>query len=388
MRSRTAGGLVVLGLALLGAPPAAADAAAAAGAAAAAAVVDRPVGDRRIVESSGLAAGTRRPAVLWTMNDSGGGAVLFGLDRRGRVGAAVTVRGVRNQDWEALAAWRDGAGRSLLAVGDVGDNRGRRPSVTVHVLAEPQARGAVSARPLRSIALRYPEGPQDAETLLADPRTDRLYVVTKGLFRSTVYAVPAAAWPGSGAPGKRSVAVLERVREVPIVLCTDGVIAPDGHVLLRSYGSVFLFPPLGPGGPDQPGRSGAAPSVEPLTSAALPVQPQGEGMALAADGRSVLLSSEGGSEPILRSVLPDRFLERADGGLLAAPAPAPVATPGAPAPSPPAPAGAPSGAPPATGAPSGPASVTPVEPAVPVAAVAVFLLAGLAAAGFTFARRR
>jgi len=371
-------GLVVLGLAVLGALPVGA----AAPAAAAADGVDRPVRDRRIVESSGLAVGTRRAPLLWTMNDSGGGPVLFGLDRRGAVAAAVTVRGVRNQDWEALAAWRDGAGRSLLAVGDVGDNRGRRPSVTVHVLAEPAARGAASARPLRSIALRYPDGPQDAETLLADPRTDRLYVVTKGLFSSTVYAVPAAAWPGARGAG-RSPALLQRIREVPIVLCTDGVIAPDGHVLLRSYGSVFLFPPLGPGGPDRPGSSGAAPSVEPLTSAALPDQPQGEGMALAADGRSVLLSSEGRSEPILRSVLTDRFLARADGGLLVTTRPAPGA-PAAPAPG--APSGAPSGAAVATAAPSG--GATGEAPAVPVAAVAVFVLAGLAAAAFTLARRR
>ena len=38
--------------------------------------------------------------------------------------------------------------------------------------------------------LVYPDGPHDAETLMTDPRTGRLYVVTKGIFGGTLYAAP------------------------------------------------------------------------------------------------------------------------------------------------------------------------------------------------------
>ncbi len=59
-------------------------------------------------------------------NDSGNPPLLFALARSGAVTATVRITGVPDVDWEAMAAFRDGGGRPLLAAADIGDNAARR----------------------------------------------------------------------------------------------------------------------------------------------------------------------------------------------------------------------------------------------------------------------
>ncbi len=295
--------------------------------------VDRPVRDARISESSGLAVSPQHAGVLWTHDDSGHDPVLYALARDGRVAGTVRVRGVAGFDWEAVAAFRDRAGRALLAVGDVGDNRGTRRAPEIDVVAEPARLGAGIARPLLRLRLSYPDGARDAEALLVDTARGRMFVVTKGLFGGEVYAVPAAAWNGT-APRRATerAARLVRVGTLPLGLVTDGTVAPGGAVLLRTYTDVAAFPPF----PLEPGDAPLRPSA----SAGTPSQPQGEGVALTRDGRSVLLSSEGAGQPVLRVDLPAsvRSVLSASGTPAATPSPAPA---GSPAPAAPGPAASP-----------------------------------------------
>jgi hypothetical protein len=259
--------------------------------------VDRPVRDARISESSGLAVSPQHAGVLWTHDDSGHAPVLYALARDGRVAGTVRVRGVAGFDWEAVAAFRDRAGRALLAVGDVGDNRGTRRAPEVDVLAEPARLGTSTATPLLRLRLSYPDGARDAEALLVDTARGRMFVVTKGLFGGDVYAVPAAAWNGT-APRRATerAARLVRVGSLPLGLVTDGTVAPGGAVLLRTYTDVAAFAPF----PLEPSDA----PLRPAASTGVPTQPQGEGLALTPDGRSVLLASEGAGEPVLRVGLP------------------------------------------------------------------------------------
>jgi hypothetical protein len=260
--------------------------------------VDRPVTDPRIAESSGLAASPSHPGVLWTHDDSGNPPRLFALGRSGKVGAALRLTGVPDVDWEALAAFRDSAGRPLLAVGDLGDNLADRGGVEVDVVAEPSELREAQVAPLLRLRLHYPDGPRDAETLLVDPVRARMFVVSKGLLGSGVYVVPASAWNGT-APIRPTVrsATLVRVGVVPLALVTDGTVARSGSVLLRTYDELAVLDPL-------PLDTGSRLLVARATTA-LPGQRQGEGLALAPDGRSVLLSSEGAGQPVVRFPLPD-----------------------------------------------------------------------------------
>ena len=132
--------------------------------------------------------------------------------------------------------------------------------------------------------LTYPDGPRDAETLLAHPRTGRLFVVSKTVFGGTVYAAPRRIEPVVPNP-MRAVAV------VPGLL-TDGAFLPDGrNVLLRGYADASLL---------------SFPDFAVLGSFELPEQEQGEGVAIGDDGR-ILLSSEGRGAEVLEVKLPQRL---------------------------------------------------------------------------------
>src|ERR671936_3018212 len=149
------------------------------------------IDDPRVVESSGLVASRRHPGVLWTHNDSGDASRLFAVGRDGRVLATLRLAGVRARDWQALALGRDDRGAPALLVGDIGDNQGVWPWVTVYRVAEP-ARLRDAAVPAARFRLRYPDGPRDAEALLVDPRGNRLYVASKDEAGGGLYPAPAA----------------------------------------------------------------------------------------------------------------------------------------------------------------------------------------------------
>jgi len=274
-------------------------------------VAERTIKDNRITESSGLVASGRTTGILWTFNDSGGTARLFAVARSGRTAAVLDLRGVEAQDWEAATALRAPDDAPLIAVGDIGDNRGDRPTVSIHVVAEPKKLVDATVRPLRSITLTYPDQPVDAETLVADPDTGRLYVVTKGVLGGRVYAVPEKAWPGTRDTPGAVDATLELVGRVPLVLVTDGVTLPDGRVALRTYGELALMPPLSTLGDPEA-------TWAPLATTRLPRQGQGEGIAVDHDG-AFLLTTEGTDKPVLLFVAPAE--------VLAARPPEPTATP-------------------------------------------------------------
>jgi hypothetical protein len=238
------------------------------------------IDDPRVVESSGLVASRRHPGVLWTHNDSGDAARLFAVGRDGRVLATLRLADVRARDWEALALGRDDRGAPALFVGDIGDNQGVWPWVTVYRVAEPASlRDAIV--PAERFRLRYPDGPRDAEALLVDPRGNRLYVASKGEAGGGLYRAPAAL------RGDR-VNLLRRVGRVP-PLVTDGAFSPDGRTLvLRDYQAAHVYAASG-------GR---------LATVALPLQPQGESIAFSADGRSLLAGSEGAGSEVWRVPLP------------------------------------------------------------------------------------
>ncbi len=225
--------------------------------------------DPAIVESSGLVV---RDGVVVTVNDSGNDAVLFSVDPASGRTVSVTRFAESQVDVEALAP----AGEGAVWVGDIGDNQGERSSISVTRVPLDGSAGSATAE------LAYPDGRgRDAETLLSDPRGGGLYVVTKSLAGGEVYRAPKVLDPD--APNR-----LVAVGEVAGLL-TDGAFFPDGrHVILRGYGSAWVY---------------RVPGFQLVAEVDLPAQPQGEGLAVGADG-AIYLSTEGAFEPVLRVTLP------------------------------------------------------------------------------------
>ena len=253
--------------------------------------------DQAIVESSGLVV---VDGLLVTTNDSGDSGRVFSVDPATGQTVGVTAWSAEPDDVEALAP----AGGGEVWVGDIGDNRAERPSVSVSRV--PAGRGDVDVD-TASYELVYPDGPRDAESLLADPGTGRLYVISKGVLGGMLYAAPERL--SAGKPNR-----LEEVGPV-LAIATDAAFFPDGrHIIVRNYtqAAVYSWPEL-----VEVGRFG------------LPDQQQGEGIAVADDG-TIYASSEGLHAPVLRIALPAavrRAMAPPPATLTATPMPSPSETP-------------------------------------------------------------
>ena len=259
--------------------------------------VDRRIQDSRITESSGLAASTLHPGVLWTHNDSGNPPRIYAIAKNGSTAATLTLLAEPNVDWEAIAITRGTTGQALIAVADTGDNNAVRSSVRIALVEEPQKLRTASVTPVHVLRLRYPDGPRDAEALLADPRTGRLYLVSKNLFGSELFAVPKRVWPNPPAGSDRvsPVTKLTKVASMSAGLITDGTFLPNGRMLLRGYGKVFVM--------DRP-EAVENRRIATLADARLPSQDQGESITVTNGGRQALIGSEGRREPVLRIPVP------------------------------------------------------------------------------------
>jgi hypothetical protein len=149
--------------------------------------------DRRLSEISGLALAAGRRDVVWAINDSGNPAELHAISLDGTRLASVPVAGVRNWDWEALAAVEHD-GQRLLIIGDIGDNRAARRYVSLWFVPEPdldQLPAEIS--PVGVVHFVYPGGARDAEGLAVDTSRGRILVLSKRTSPPELYALPLAA---------------------------------------------------------------------------------------------------------------------------------------------------------------------------------------------------
>lgn len=250
--------------------------------------------DPEIVESSGLAV---VGDLLVTTNDSGDEGRLFVVDDAGET-VGVSSWSAEPRDVEALAP--GGAGE--VWVGDIGDNSGLRDSVRVTPVAVGARNADVDAP---SYELVYPDGARDAESLLVDPITGRIYIASKEIFGGLLYEAPEDLVRGKP----------NRLREVGEVLpiATDGSFFADGrHLVLRDYDNAVVY---------------TFPTLEEIGEIDLPAQEQGEGLAV--QGDDLLISTEGQFSDVLRVPLPDDILAAMDpepATASATPVPSPSAT--------------------------------------------------------------
>lgn len=262
------------------------------------------VENSQVTESSGLAASWRNPGLYWTHNDSGDSARVFLMDRTGRDCGTWEVSGALNRDWEDMAVGPGPvSGSSYLYLGDIGDNGRRRRDVVVYRVPEPDAAShGGRLGPAVGLHFVYPDQPHDAETLLVHPKTGRIYIVIKahaGDAETLVFRAPAKL-PATGSATLERVAKLELPPEFDLTSITGritgGSISKDGRrLLLCDYlrGYEFVLPP----GKDFDRIWSQQPEVIDPGS-----RKQGESVAYRLDGKSLLLTSEGASSPVVEVV--------------------------------------------------------------------------------------
>jgi hypothetical protein len=277
-------GALVLGMLLLAMPAWAGPAdKAAAETAPGQAAVHCSINDTRITESSGLAvSGNGTAERLYTVNDGGSQLRVFVLDRSCKVIRAVTAN-VDPYDVEDLARSADGT----LWLADLGDNDKSRRTVAIELLTE-----TGSARLFR---FAYPDGAHDAEALLLD-RAGKPYIVTKEpLGASGVYTPTGVPAAGATTPLRKVTTVQMSpsgtaggpVGVVGQLTVTGGAVSADGtRIALRTYTDAYVWRA-------EDGDVAKALTSGKPTRIALPATQQGEAIAFAPDGHSLLTSTEG-----------------------------------------------------------------------------------------------
>lgn len=209
--------------------------------------------DKRIKESSGLALGIRDPSVFWTMNDSGGEPCVFAIDRTGKTRAKVRVRDAANFDWEDIASSKAEDGTPTLFIGDIGDNFFIRSTIQVYQIPEPAIRAP--GQPVEETETatpqiwraNYPDGHQNAESLLVHPQTHRLYILTKSDDgKCALYAFPQPLQPKVSMTLEKVVDLtfpqLIRAGKRPHDNCmtTSACFSPDGtRMVVSTYSSLY-----------------------------------------------------------------------------------------------------------------------------------------------------
>ena len=258
----------------------------------------------QLSEVSGLTASRTHPGIYFAHNDGGNDALLLAIRSDGSLVATFPVEGADNIDWEDMASFQMD-GRNFLVVADTGDNGGIRTGLTLHVFEEPSGlRDGDHLKPAWSIGFSWPDGARDCEAVAVDAAHGDILLISKKRVPPELFRLPLR--PGPGMQVAERVAVLSGI-EQPSTLdlqnnptygryrsqVTSADLSPNGRVLaVLNYHSVYLYVRA-------PGQawSGALSAPARLQ---FPWLPQAEGIAFAADGRSLLIASEKRPTPLLR----------------------------------------------------------------------------------------
>lgn len=244
-----------------------------------------PIAPGTVDEASGLADSRTLSGHVWVQEDSNRPAEISLLTHGGQLAGRVSLPGIANRDWEDLGIGpgpQDGV--SYLYLADIGDNFVQYNESYIYRFPEPKEKnGAVSG--IERITFRYPDGRRDAETILVDPQTRDIFIVTKSEEKVRIYRL---AYPQN----TTEVTTAAYQGELPLSLVTGGSVSPDGsEILIRTYFGVSYW--------RRTSGQSLADAMQRTSPRSLVIEaePQGEGIAFAASGNGFFTISERRNAP-------------------------------------------------------------------------------------------
>ncbi|MBN1578111.1 MAG: immunoglobulin domain-containing protein [Chitinispirillaceae bacterium] len=147
----------------------------------------------------------------------------------------------------------DGIG--YIYLGDIGDNSSSRSTITIRRVTEPTitgGNGTIPPESIESIICEYPAdnvpSRKDAECLMFDSRTNKLFIITKRINPPKVYSlqhqssysgIQTLSFEGNAWDGMVSAVPFNNMNGGYV---TGGTISKDGtKILLRGYRNVYFF---------------------------------------------------------------------------------------------------------------------------------------------------
>lgn len=198
-----------------------------------------PITPGIVDEASGLANSWTMNGYLWTLQDSGNPASLYLVSTDGKNIKEFNIPGATNHDWEDLASGPGPVdGTNYMYIAEIGNNNPpmTETNIIYRIPEVSDINGAFDGTKLEKITFSYPDGPRDAETILLDPKTKDIFVVSKELTQAGIYRLP---YPQSTS----STITAEKIGTIPsVVFTTGGSVSYDGEeILIRNYLSVFYW---------------------------------------------------------------------------------------------------------------------------------------------------
>ncbi len=191
--------------------------------------------DERLPEASGLAASVTHPGYLWSVNDGENPNEVFLIDTTARVKMGVKLA-VPNRDWEEVAI---GPGpdpqKSYVYVGEIGDNKAVFQYKYIYRFEEPASiQASTVATLIDTLTIQMPDGRRDTETLMIDPLSHDLYLISKREDSIGVYKVPY--------PFQRGVITAQKLAKIPFHNIVAGGFSPDGlEIILKDYDHIYYW---------------------------------------------------------------------------------------------------------------------------------------------------
>ncbi|MDH5827279.1 hypothetical protein [Sphingobacterium faecium] len=195
--------------------------------------------DKQLSEISGITYATQS-SYFWVHNDSGDGARIYLIDKECKLLCDYELEAIDVKDCEDMARVII-SGKPYLILADIGDNRAIRTHIKLYIFPEPIYKSGdnamlIAKKEIRTVTLRYSDGPRDAEALFIDPKDRQLYVISKRDFQSTVYK--AVIFNDL----KKNNALLSPIIKLPFTFVTSADISTSGdEILIKNLTEIFYW---------------------------------------------------------------------------------------------------------------------------------------------------
>lgn len=252
--------------------------------------------NKYVNEASGVAVSAKNKDILWTFNDSNKDkeAKLYAFDTNGKDCGTYILKGIESRDWEDIAVGpgpEDGV--QYLYIGEIGDNKARYDEKIIYRVKEPDIKHKKSAhhhiKDVDIIRFVYPDGAKDAETVMIDPLTKDIIIISKRETGVGAYILPYPQNTKEPMTAKKICTLKLGNEYEKSEFIVAGDISKDGsQILIKSYINVFRYKR------DKGKTIGETLSSVPDTLY-YDIEPQGEAIGWSVDGKGYYTISESGS---------------------------------------------------------------------------------------------
>jgi len=255
-----------------------------------------------VSETSGLFVS--KDNLLFVHNDSGDTSRFFAIDAKGNLLSTLYFKGDPSLKHSGVTDCEDMAGgpgpvkdKSYIYLGDIGDNGSNRRYVTVYRFLAPDKFSVNMQIKSEAVYLKYPNGAQDAETLMIDPILKELIIITKRQDTVGVYSSALLFKNGDTVTMKKQGGLFLPGKGL-FKYVVSGDISRDGRqIIVKTYTSVYYWL--------RNGKESIAQTLK-RTPTKLPytMEPQGEAVGFTPDGKAYYCISEGKNAVIYRYTIP------------------------------------------------------------------------------------